>query len=213
MLNRNNLEIAKLVSRDPSHFTLSAIRVSCEETAETDGHQLIRVTRPAGAEQPTHAPFLLPAATALQVAKAVGGGGTIEVTDACLTTDNQSFVRRDALGNFPDIDRVMPDPADATMTISFNAHLLATVLQQVAKVANDEKHSCIIRLYASGTAIRIDAYNQDKSQVVTAVVMPLNLDSGGGFDPCARDSALMPVDLRTSLRHYHTLLHTPSNKA
>jgi hypothetical protein len=100
MLNKHNLEIAELASKDESRFTLNAIYVTPEATVETDGHQLVMVTTPdIDAESfpatpgvtPTKKfkPFLLDAETALKIAKAIPRKTTLPVL-ACVAIGSES---------------------------------------------------------------------------------------------------------------------------
>lgn len=83
MLNKHNLNIAALCSKEDSRFSLNSIQVTRDYTAETDGHQLMMVTRPKVEEGMMPDPelnrgfamgagqkdFLLPASVALELSK------------------------------------------------------------------------------------------------------------------------------------------------
>lgn len=88
MLNKHNLSIANLASKEESRFTLNAIYVTPEYTVETDGHQLVMVTTPKEPERvegeasplpaipnfthdPAFKPFLLPSKDALEIVKSI----------------------------------------------------------------------------------------------------------------------------------------------
>ena len=97
MLNRHNLNIAKLASKEESRFTLSAIRVTPVETVVTDGRVLVRVSNPTMPVEQFPAlpgatitddfnPFNLPAAAALQLAKSFKKRCTIPVL-GCAAVD------------------------------------------------------------------------------------------------------------------------------
>lgn len=86
MLNKHNLAIASLASKDQSRFTLNGILVRPDCTVVTDGHQLTMVTTPKDdiesfPELPGAAPacrdfkpFILPSAAAADVAKSLPKG-------------------------------------------------------------------------------------------------------------------------------------------
>src|SRR5215469_8657246 len=85
MLNRHNLNIAKLAAKEKSRISLQNIYVTPEATIETDGHQLISVTRPPVDKEQfpvkdgdsftavgnEHSPFMMSAVDALNIAKAL----------------------------------------------------------------------------------------------------------------------------------------------
>ncbi len=88
MLNKANLEIAKLAATDEGRYTLQGILVNQSETVETDGYKLIRDSTPndkaesfpeiAGETLDYFEPFILPSAAALDAAKAIPRGrGTL----------------------------------------------------------------------------------------------------------------------------------------
>jgi len=90
MLNKHNLNIAQLCSKEESRFTLQGILVSPEGTVVTDGHVLMKVTLPDMPEDsapvidgctPTaeFKPFILPKAAALDIAKQIPKSSTIPV--------------------------------------------------------------------------------------------------------------------------------------
>jgi hypothetical protein len=92
MLTRANLNIAALVSKEESRFTLNGILVTPDCTVETDGHQLVKVTTPDKFDTKSlpdipglkhanrsFAPFILRAADALAIAKTIPKKSTIPV--------------------------------------------------------------------------------------------------------------------------------------
>lgn len=205
LLNKHNLNIAALADKEKSRFTLNAIQVSPERTAETDGHQLVIVStvktdaadfpQVPGMEPPVDSfkPFLLPAAEALNIAKAlpkktpipvlanaavsaetdVNGHSVIGVTDL---ENARAFRTQKPEGNFPDIDRVIPNLEGATLTIGFNPALLAKVLKQIESFQQGKfgPPSCTLSFYGPTKAMRIDADGGD-DQHLTAVVMPMRI--------------------------------------
>lgn len=98
MLNRHNLNIAALCNKDDSRFTLSALYVTPEATIETDGHQMMMVTRPnldpqqfpeipGAVAVATHEAFLLGAEEAVKAGKSLPKKTTIPILqNAAVTT-------------------------------------------------------------------------------------------------------------------------------
>ncbi|KKL39742.1 hypothetical protein LCGC14_2368220 [marine sediment metagenome] len=197
MLNKHNLNIAKLAAKDESRYTLTGIRVSPDETCCTDGHQLTRVTTPKmGVENfpakdgftPTEdfEPFLLPSEAALSVAKALPKKSTIPVLihaavgeatddDVQIAVTNletfQLFDVRKMKGEFPSRERInsiIPDKAKATVTVRLNPEILVAILLQVRDFSRGEM---VLRVYDAESAIRIDASNDD--QEFTSALMPM----------------------------------------
>ena len=140
MLNKHNLNLAALASKEMSRFTLNGILVTPTETVETDGHQLCTVSmqktdteavpHPNGVDFAPAAdwkPFILPAGEALDIAKAIPKKSTVPIcqnafigakTDvngtAQIAVTNleqfRVFNPRKLEGNFPDWKRVIPKP-------------------------------------------------------------------------------------------------------
>ena len=203
MLNRHNLNIAKLAAKDESRYTLTGIRVSPDETMCTDGHQLTRVTTPkVDVEQfpvkdgftPTRdfEPFLLPSQAALSIARALPKRSTIPIllnaaigkqtdVNGCAQIavtdldDYQIFTPRKMDGKFPDYERVIPNKADATFTIGLNPLQLLAILQQVKGFVDTREPTMVLRLYDASSAVRIDVSNDE--QEWTSVLMPMKLDA------------------------------------
>jgi hypothetical protein len=168
LLNKHNLNIAALCSKEESRFTLKAILVTPEASVETDGHQLIKVTLPnlkvesfpdiANKPKPvdTWKPFLLPASEALNIVKALPKKSSIpvlkcaavtEATDqnghaSILVTDlemTREFNPKKPEGNFPDYERVMPKDEEVEYRTAFNPELLGRVLKQVQDFISEDK--------------------------------------------------------------------------
>jgi DNA polymerase III sliding clamp (beta) subunit (PCNA family) len=92
LLNKHNFAIAALASKESSRYTLTAIEVSPEGTAATDGHVLCVVSAPKGSDaKPERFPavdgfedkgdgkFLLPADQAARIAKALPVKSTMPI--------------------------------------------------------------------------------------------------------------------------------------
>ena len=203
MLNKHNLNIAKLAAKDESRYMVTGVRVSPEHTICTDGHQLTRVTTPKmgvddfpAAEGFTAAakwePFILDAKAALAIAKAIPKSTTIPVLEHAAvgeaTNDNghaqimvndlespQVFTPRKMDGQFPDYERVIPDKAKAAFTIGLNPLLLLSVLQAMKGFVNVKAPRMTLRFYDTDSAIRLDVSNDE--QEWTSVLMPMRLDA------------------------------------
>ena len=172
-LNAHNLNLAKLAATEASRFTINAMHVSETHTTVTDGHQLTRVDL---AKQPVDSapsitgmklqrkwkPFLLPADTALEAAKALPkkpllpacsvawvGEDADDKTLRIGVTDLEKpriLQARKPQGNFPDYERVMPKVDTADYQIVLDANLLGRVLDYARKFALDAKGQAPVKL-------------------------------------------------------------------
>lgn len=204
MLNRNNLDIAKLAATEDSRFMITGILVKPEETVVTDGHVMVKVTTPdttaesfpqmANVEPATDdfKPFILSRRAALEISKALPKSRyfpALEQAAVSSETDKNGesvlythdlelprvFREKKPTGNFPDYERVIPAAERATLAIGLNADLLVKVLQLALKFKNDKRAPCVRFSFTDkDNAVRIDCGN-DQGQEFVAVVMPMKL--------------------------------------
>jgi hypothetical protein len=198
VFNKHNFEIAKLASTEESRFTINGIYVTPGATYVTDGHLAVKVTAPA--VQPSlfpatdgieaaewFSPFVLDRETALKVAKAIPkkGGPSSQIVaidtstevDSSATMAVNELVRQDIIrsqklpSEFPDIEKILPDPNAARFTIAFSPALLLSLAQQIDKFCGGmQVPTVVIRLYDAQKGVRFDADGID--QKLTAVLMP-----------------------------------------
>jgi DNA polymerase III sliding clamp (beta) subunit (PCNA family) len=202
MLNRHNLDIAKLAATEEGRYTITGIFVTPKETVVTDGTLLVKVTTPkttaesfpemAHVEPATDEfePFVLSKRAALEVAKAIPkskhlpaleqaavSAETDKNGESVLYTHDLEFPRvfreRKLAGNFPDFERVIPAPERATFTIGLNADLLVKMLQTALRFKADKRAPCVKFSFSDEkSAVRIDATN-DQEQEFIGVLMPM----------------------------------------
>jgi len=207
LLNKYNFELAKLASKDSSRYSLNGIHVTPNETMETDGHQLVRITAvdlavsqfPAvdGIEAvDTWEPFSLTTQHALEIAKAIPGGrqtnfpvlknaviGRTENGTACVgVTDLDSpkvFRPRKLEGQFPKVDQVTPKIGAEKIAISLGLDILVPVLETLRKFAADNEggSAVILRIKDKDSPIRLECENIETGQKAVAVVMPRRCDT------------------------------------
>jgi hypothetical protein len=158
LLNRFNLNIAKLASKEVSRFTLSAVHVTPKQTGVTDGHSMMIVstidlpgesfpnrTDSGLTVQDNWKPFNLSSEQALRACADLPKKSTIPVLGCAavavngdplhptvLTTDLERHAAYPAMesANFPDWERVLPKKADATFTIGLDARKLKPIIDQ-----------------------------------------------------------------------------------
>lgn len=200
MLNKNNLEIAKLIDKTETG-SIASLLVEPGRTAVTDGRYAMVVTTPtipedfpqiAGIEpQETFDPILIPQDTALKLLKAIPRnkynpaleGAILQVTDHVVSvgvidsTAPSGSVKIDIVklqGKFPNIDGVFWKREDAALTIILDANRLIRLLQAFKPIVNNGDYCpiTISLLNDPGAPIRIDGVSLD-GQEAKAVLMPV----------------------------------------
>jgi hypothetical protein len=195
MLNKHNLNVAKFICKDSSRYNLSAIYVKPEATVATNGHYLVWcssdsvsskhfpvVPNFAGA-QDTFKPFLLDAAKANEIAKAVPKKSKIEnvavnveqnelgETQATFAvTDLESpqvFSAKSESGQFPNYDTVVPKWENAKFRIALNAAYLAKIAKAFEQFSEKPSNLVVLSFYGSDEAMRFDGTRN--GQGMTAV--------------------------------------------
>lgn len=201
LLNKQTLLLAALASREESSFTLAAILVTPKECVVTDGHQLTRISLPqdispdafpaiAGTGAPSNGdtePFLLSTRHALEILKALPTKSSIPALERALVTIGEDgkpqIVTRDLTsyrvwkpretGQFPDWQRVLPNPDEAQFKMTFNAELLDRVLKQAIqfqKLGGERSAFCELTFYGPDKPMQVDVISGD--QQFQSVVMP-----------------------------------------
>src|SRR5579885_1047299 len=153
MLNKHNLNVAKFICKDSSRYNLSAIYVKPEATVATNGHYLVWcssdsvsskhfpvVPNFAGA-QDTFKPFLLDAAKANEIAKAVPKKSKIE--NVAVNVEQNEF------------------------RIALNAAYLAKIAKAFEQFSEKPSNLVVLSFYGSDEAMRFDGTRN--GQGMTAV--------------------------------------------
>ena len=164
-LNKHNLAIAALASKDQTRYALHGLHITPTETAATDGHCLGRVTLPdfprgdfpvVGVEESDKpfAPCIIPKDAADRLAKQLPKKASIPILENALvdiersqgdtfravTTDRdttQPLEVSKVEGEFPTLDNVMPT-GEPVLTVGFNALLLAQVLKVAGSITDSQ---------------------------------------------------------------------------
>lgn len=199
MLNKNNLNIAKLASKEDSKYTLAGILVTPQNTVVTDGVVLFVVANSAldVAEFPKvgdaqaigdYKSFILSSETALNILKVLPKNEPIPLLNhaavvavqesetgtiaTIITTNLETSNRFDAhctSGTFPMWEAVLPDPDKAKLTLTVDAKRLISLLQQFVFA---ESPAVTMKIYDAEHAIRLDGVS-DEGQHLTGVLMPM----------------------------------------
>jgi DNA polymerase III sliding clamp (beta) subunit (PCNA family) len=202
MLNKHNLSIANLTSKDASRYALGGILVSPKRTAATDGHCLMVVDTPELSVQDFPAvdgvtpaddftPFILPRDEALNLAKSLPKKTALPILRSAAVcresdangqavfatsdmTSAQVFRPKKLEGTFPNIDMLIPDADKATLKIQFNPNLLISVLKELAPMAGDRLPYVTLSFTDKCSPVRIDV-TSEQGQHAIAVIMPMNI--------------------------------------
>ena len=199
LLNKHNLSIAALASKDESRYTLQAIHVNQDRTAVTDGHIAVMVTLPKDEGFPcvpgftatngSAEPFIMDAASALAVCKSIPRRTHIPILKhACVGTNSdgklsvlvndletpQVFQPRVIEGNYPNIELVIPDSSKTTLTIGVDAQLLMKLAKSALEFGDDGRHDVTMKLefIDANHAIKATVSNAETGQDWLGVLMP-----------------------------------------
>jgi hypothetical protein len=201
LLNRNNFQIAELAPDDEERLTMCGILVAPNRTVVTNGHMAVVVSavdtiQPSLFEQiegiepaESFTPFILDRDSAIKIAKRIPKDtednpvfpiidATTEGNDRAMVSINDIF-RQEILratkiaGDFPDVQRAIPDKEAARFTLLIDPELLTRLLKAVVRFCDGRAME--MRLYGAGRPVRIDA--GDAEQSLVAVIMPLRGDA------------------------------------
>jgi hypothetical protein len=204
LLNRHNLNIAKLASKVRSRFTLDAIRITPNETVVTDGHCLMTVSTvqlPASTFPDTAngltpvddwKPFNLSAKNALKALGNLPKRSTLPVLEcAAITingdTNNPQVITNDLentasyhceeSASFPDWERVMPKREDMPFVIGLDARLLRALLDQFISLSESSAKTKVpvtFRFKNGNSAVLMESHNSEQKMV--GVLMPFRIE-------------------------------------
>lgn len=211
LLNKHNLNIAKIASREESRYTLKAIQVTDRETVVTDGHRLVRVTLPTECKpgdfpqlegftpNGNGTPFLLDRDTALQATKLIPKKTTIPILNhaavsACKGEDGQVQQIQVCVTDLDHTQVLRPKPDNGRFPAwecvlpagepLAEVCLDASYIEELGKLLREFGGSGLavrIRVYGKEKAVRMDARNGD-GQEMNAVVMPLRSSESKFFN-------------------------------
>lgn len=196
MLNRHNLSVVEMASRDASRFGLNAIHVTPEFTEASDGHIAIRVARlpqsdayvpVAGEELVSEQNFMLPLAEAKQALKAIpvkAGSTSVAVIRADQNrtvsvlngASTQNIAVPEVAATFPDLDCVIPSADGYRFAISVNPELLRIIADAAAKHQAGARVPVINMFFTESTGAITLEWETNAAQPVTALLMPVRND-------------------------------------
>lgn len=205
LLNKHNLNIAKLAPKEASRFNVNAIRVTPNETVVTDGHYMMVVSTVALSAdtfpnnpdsgltvRDDFAPFNLNAKAALAAAASLPKRTPIPVLGCAavamngdlkpklLTTDLEQVQTFPAdEGSFPDWQRVMPKADDMPFVIGLDARLLRPLLEQFIAFQDSKRQPAVVdfRFKDARSAILMTTRtDRSDGQTMTAVLMPTRIN-------------------------------------
>lgn len=205
MLNKNNLVIAKLASKEENRYVINGVLVKPDCTVVTDGHMLVEVSTPDVALDDVPAidgitptrefePFILSRESAIDIFEAIPKKPTKPILEHAFVgkESNESelavigmsdaynpklFKSRKVEGVFPDYKSVIPSVESAEVSTCWNLDLLAPLLTTLASFKSDRWRWSAATFHIKGPEdpVRIDM--KAGEQKVTAVFMPMCAES------------------------------------
>lgn len=197
LINKRNLVIATLASRDETRPALNYVRVTKEYTEATDGQVFARVSNSKIEDDdfPVVKGFkyneldkcLVPANRAIELVKMIpksptlpilkhmqfakdGNNVKVAVIDTDLVTSTIIRIRQDHKEIFPDCDKIMPTEKPKA-TVYVNAKLLIQLLKLAAEYDKAGQHEVAIEFRAPHEALVVKT--DDPEQTFYGLVMPL----------------------------------------
>jgi DNA polymerase III sliding clamp (beta) subunit (PCNA family) len=170
MFTKQNLQIAKFVSKDASRWSIQGIHVTPRETVVTDGHRLVRV-KTVG-ETPDFKPFNIKASYALDAAKhAAKAEADItphddDTTKATIKVGSASFTVETHEGMFPQYDRVIPKDDDTWVSVTFDAKYMKELMDM-----HVSSGQYVTMRYKAGSPIIMET---NGNQPIQSLLMPCN---------------------------------------
>jgi len=208
MLNRHNLTIASLASKEASRYALGSILIAPERTVVTDGRLLATVSTPTlpaesvptidgFAPTNTFRPFQLPAEDAMAIAKAIpkstnlpilenafvdaGTDGKAKIAVTNLESSRVFEIRKPA-GSYPQVDQVIPALEDSEIAIALNPNLLISLLRALVPLLEKDS-GFILRVKDAKTPIRLDFESTQSGQRGIGILMPMQGEGTHGVRP------------------------------
>ncbi len=200
--NRNNFAIAVLAPGAERHY-LDGIHITPEFTEVTNGHYLVRVSRPEGLEvadlpavheimtgkkKGQKIDFILPASAAKEIEKAIPKNGTIPILRNAWLGDNTNeeyieFISTDLETHRPikarKIEAKYPNTeavlpkTPPNMSIGFNPDLMIKLCQQFKKM---KINAVKLDLRGITEAMALSGQCPETLQKIEALLMPIKID-------------------------------------
>jgi DNA polymerase III sliding clamp (beta) subunit (PCNA family) len=205
LINRNNLALAALASKNSTRWNLCGLHVNEKETVATDGHALGVVTLPTNASAEDYPPVdgvarsteaikpcTIPAAAAKELERAipkrqrmpvlehvyVDAEATNAGTEFKAATTDLETTRKHAARKVEGefVDYTQVIPnGTPSFTIGFDAALLSKVLAVAGKMTDKSKQVVKLEFTDADSPVKITATNLSTGQIGTFVVMPCRL--------------------------------------
>jgi hypothetical protein len=211
MLNKHNLQIAKLTTDEATRYNLDCIKVTATETLVTNGRTALRVTKPRspdempeGFAKETEGDFLLDGETALEIAKAIpkkirgfyqaGNVFVSDLSDGVVTLltpglgTSRTYKQEIKGDQFPNVDAVMPE-GEPIAEVVVALDLLIPLLKQIRKAQGNDRYPVVlVSIYGEEKQVRFDARNINTQQQICGLLMPVRQ----GDPSLARDYPVAP---------------------
>jgi len=195
MLNKYNLQIIKIASKDSNRFALEHLKVEKDKTIACDGRRLIEVTRPKVNKEdfPVIPGFPLvedkvfylneseikkvltnlPKKPSLPILNNIGINQQEKSTNL-LTTDldsNAVIQCREKDLDYPDTEKVYPQGEH--IKIKVNAKLLKEICEQVVNFTDDKNYAINLSIYDKDKPIKFSSRRGETGQIMQGLIMPI----------------------------------------
>ncbi len=198
MLNKYNLQIIKIASKDISRFALEHLKVEKDKTVACDGRRLIEVTRPKVNKEdfPVIPGFPLvedkvfylneseikkvltnlPKKPFLPILNNIGINQQEKSTNL-LTTDLDSNAiiqcrEKDKDLDYPDTEKVYPQGKHIKIRVS--AKLLKEICEQVVNFTDDKNYAIDLSIYGEDKPIKFYSRREETEQIMQGLIMPMS---------------------------------------
>ena len=201
MINKHNLSIARFAGEN-GRYDIDAVHITPKETISTDGSLMVRVTVPKvkgtlpeiPGIKPSmkFEPFSIPSRAALAIEKAIPKSKSLPVlnhvvidgkrTDggkqavlAVTDMERTQIFQPTKMRKFVDYETVIPKKGKEVFSVDLSPSYLSALADSAARFTAGglgEEGTVTLRFYSDGTAIRLDAHNEETGQDWTAVLMP-----------------------------------------
>ena len=202
-INKNNLLVSKVASKDDKREGLKSIRFTQNYTEATDGHRLVRITYPEQIKQdqlPTNIKtedvqeikeFIIPATSTKDIkfykgpldfmdqafvnVGATNANGSANFISTDLESTSSPEIKK-VDSQWPDTDKVWPE-GTPIFEVAVNAQYLED-LCNIAKSLDKNKnshHTMVMRFFGPNLGIILEAKEPGTGQIMTALLMPVRM--------------------------------------
>ena len=202
-INKNNLLVTKVASKDDSREALKCIRFTKEYTEATDGHRLVRITYPEQIKQddlPENIKtgdaqeikeFIIPATSTKDIkfykgpvdfmdqafvnVESTNANGSANFISTDLENTSSPEIKK-VESQWPATDKVWPE-GTPIFEVAVNAQYLEDLCNIAKSLDKDKRsnHPVIMRFFGPNLGITLEAKDFGVGQTMTALLMPVRM--------------------------------------